>query len=381
MKTNYNRIIDINQILKRKSCFLFGPRQTGKSWLIRNSKDIDKVYNLLEIDTFRSLSRRPRIIRDELGVKDKIIVIDEVQLLPELLNEVHLLIEERDVKFLLTGSSARKLKRTGVNLLGGRASWLSFYPLIKKEISKDFNLEKALSYGTLPSIYSSTAPSQDLKDYVELYLREEIAGETAIRQLPVFSRFLDIAALCNSELVNYSKIGNDAQISPTTVREYFKVLEDTLIIRRLPAWRESKTRKAVAKDKYYFFDIGVARYLQSRDKLTLKTEDFGSAFETYIFHELSAYCSYVSNEKLSFWRTSTGFEVDFLIDEHTAIEVKGSDNINQKHLKGLNALKEEGVFKRYILISLDSRNRTESGIEIIYYEDFLNELWSVTNFQ
>ena len=375
METNYKRIININQLLSRKSCFLFGPRQTGKSWLIRESTGIDKVYNLLEIDTFRALSRKPSLLRDELSDKDKVIVIDEVQLLPELLNEVHLLIEERGLKFLLTGSSARKLKRTGVNLLGGRASWLLFFPLIRKELGNAFNLNKAITYGTIPSFYSSVAAKEDLKDYIELYLREEIAGETAIRQLPVFSRFLDIAALCNSQLVNYTNIGNDAQVSPTTVREYFKVLEDTLIIRRLPAWRESKKRKAIATDKYYFFDIGVARCLQNRSEITEQTEDYGSAFETYIFHELSAYCQYQSKDSLHFWSTSTGFEVDFLLGSHTAIEVKSSSNINQKHLKGLKALKEEGHFKRYILLSLDRRNRTENGIEILYYADYLDEIW------
>lgn len=372
----FARFINLFPILQRKSCFLLGPRQTGKSWFIRKQFSNHKIYNLLELDTFRTLSSNPSRIRHEVREEERLIVIDEIQRLPELLNEVHLLIEEQGKRFLLTGSSARKLRRAGVNLLGGRASWKMFHPLIRQEIGQSFDLQRALCRGLLPSIYTSDDYRSDLKDYVEIYLREEIASETAIRNLPAYSRFLDVAALCNARLVNYTQIANDAQLSPTTVREYFEVLKDTLLIHRLPAWRESKKRKATAHDKFYFFDIGVARYLQGRIDLAEHSSDFGDAFETYIFHELMAYSSYRNAVRLSYWRTISGFEVDFLIDEHTAIEVKATRNVHEKHLKGLCKLREEGVFKRYILVSLDQRARMLDGIELLPVTQFLDELWA-----
>jgi predicted AAA+ superfamily ATPase len=373
---NIQRIIDLKSTLSDKSCFLFGPRQTGKSWLIRNQYSEARVYNLLEVDTFRTLSRRPQQLREEISAADSLIVIDEIQLLPELLNEVHLLIEKENKKFLLTGSSARKLHRQGVNLLGGRARWKTLHPFVRAELGKEFNLTKALQQGTLPSIYNSKDYFLDLKDYVEIYLREEIASETAIRNLPAYSRFLDTAALCNSQIINYTEIGSDAQISPSTIREYFQILKDTLLIERLPAWKESKKRKAIAKDKFYFFDIGVARFLQGRKDLIRNSDDFGTSLETYLFHELSAYCSYISGEDLSYWRSTSGFEVDFLLSDHTAIEVKATEQVTDKHLKGLLALKEENSFKRYLLVSLDKRPRTVKGCEVVHLEDFLERLWN-----
>lgn len=372
----YQRKVDLQEILKRKSCFLLGPRQTGKSKLIRETLTTATVYNLLEIDTFRLLSRRPSTLREEISSDQEPVVIDEVQLLPELLNEVHNLIEERGVRFLLTGSSARKLRRKGVNLLGGRASWKTLLPFIRSELVDDFCLTRALTRGLLPSIYNSEDYQADLRDYVDLYLREEIGSETAIRQVPAYSRFLDVAALCNTQIVNYTEIGNDSQIAPTTIREYFRVLEDTLIISRLPAWRESKKRKANAKDKYYFFDIGVARYIQGKTDLVEATDDFGCAFENYIYHEICAYRSYVSNEPLFYWRTTSGLEVDFILGDHTAIEVKSATATAPKHTKGLRALMEEGTFKRFLLVSRDRRPRTVDGVRFLHYEEFLELLWS-----
>jgi uncharacterized protein len=372
----FKRIISLTHILERKSVFLFGPRQTGKSSFIRSTYPEALSYNLLEVDTFRTLSRNPQLLRQEITSNNKLVVIDEVQLLPELLNEVQLLIEERQVKFILTGSSARKLRRKGVNLLGGRATWKQLYPLVSSEIGTEFDLNRALSYGLLPSIYLSSNPTADLKDYIELYLREEIANETSIRQLPAFSRFLDIIALNNGQLINYNEVGNDAQVAPTTVREYCKVLEDTLIISRLPSFKEVKKRKPIAKEKFYFFDIGVARYLQGRSRLINEGDEFGNALESLIYQELRSYCSYITGEDLTFWRTTGGLEVDFLLSTHTAIEVKSTTNVTLKDLKGLLALKEEGIFSRYLLISRDNRRRIINDITVIPVKDFFTELWS-----
>ncbi len=370
-----NRSIDIERILAKKSCLLLGPRQVGKSWLIRNQLAGHKVYNLLEVETYRALSQSPGLIRRELSAKDKVIVIDEIQKLPELLDEIQLMIEENGIKFLLTGSSARKLKRKGVNLLGGRARSLMFHPLVMSELKDHFDLERALSRGLIPSIFFSSSYWSDLKDYVSSYLREEIAIETAIRSLPAFSRFLDVAALCNSQQISFTSIGNDAQVAPTTVREYFQVLEDTLVARRLPAWRESKKRKAVATSKYYFFDVGVVRFLQGRKHLSRDTAEFGEALETYLFHELSSYVDYVSEEPLSYWRSTSGYEVDFILGEHTAIELKSARRISPAHLKGLKALGEEEVFKNLIMVSFDERERLVDGIKIMPLNRFLTDLW------
>lgn len=369
------RLINLNSKLAHKSTFLLGPRQTGKSWLIREQCQNAQIYNLLDSKTFRDLSLNPSLIRKEIKEENSLIVIDEIQKLPELLNEVHLLIEEKKKIFLLTGSSAIKLRRAGVNLLGGRASWLELRPLVKKELGQHFNLIKGMNQGFLPSIYFSKNYREDLKDYVDLYLREEIAVGTAIRRLPVFSRFLDIAALANGQVINYSNIGRDAQIPATTVREYFQVLVDSLLIDRIPVWKESKKRKAAAKDKFYFFDIGVSRYLQGRGDIAVRTEEFGFALEAYLYHELKSYSAYISGDKIAYWRTEDNLEVDFILGDHTAIEVKATQVVSPKHLKGLKAIAEEKKFKNYILVSTDERERRYEGIDIVPLEKFLDYLW------
>ena len=372
----FQRLIDLDKILNQKSCFLLGARQTGKSSLLRHRYPKNKVYNLLQVDVLRRLSREPWLIRDQITESDNLIIIDEIQLVPELLNEVHLLIEERGVKFLLTGSSARRLRRKGVNLLGGRARWKQLLPLVRAELGESFDLATALTRGLLPAIYQSDEYREELKDYVDVYLREEISNETEIRQLPAYSRFLDVAALCHSQIVNYTKVANDTEIAPSTVREYFSVLQDTLIISRLPSWRESKKRKATAKDKYYFFDNGVARYLQGRSELIETEDDLGVAFESYIHHELLAHSNYITGLPLAYWRTTNGVEVDFLYGDELAIEVKSTIKITNKHLKGLLALKEEEKsFRSYILVSRDPFERVIKGIKIIPYQIFLDRLW------
>jgi uncharacterized protein len=251
MKT-YNRIINLQNILQAKSVFLLGPRQTGKTTLIREQLANHTVIDLLKSEIFLLYQRRPNAIRDLDFKTNSIVVIDEVQRIPELLNEVHYLIEEEGLRFLLTGSSARKLRKRGVNLLGGRARNYSLFPLTSYELGADFSIERCLERGTLPTHYLSDNPKLDLSAYVENYLRLEIASEAVTRNLPAFNRFLEIAALSNTKIVNYAKIANDAQIAPSTAQEYFAILVDTLMGSYLPAWKSSVKRKASATSKFYF---------------------------------------------------------------------------------------------------------------------------------
>jgi predicted AAA+ superfamily ATPase len=369
------RLLDIQGLLRRKSYFLFGPRQTGKTSLIRRTLKNARVYDLLDSSVYLTLSRNPGRIAEELTPEDRLVVIDEIQRIPELLNEVHRLIEERGVRFLLTGSSARKLRRGGVNLLGGRARTQYLYPLTWRELGKDFDLKRMVKNGLLPSIYFSDNPREDLKAYAGTYLQQEILAEGASRNIPAFTRFLRVAALCNASIVNFTNVANDAQVARTTVYEYFEILKDTLILHELPPWRKSKKRKPLASSKYYFFDVGVTAALQERE-FRWRSPEFGEAFETYVLHELICYRDYVSDEPLSYWRSTSGFEVDFIIGDHTAIEVKGKENVTPYDLKSLNALAEEKKLKRFLCVSLDPRRRQVGDVTILPYKEFLDLLWS-----
>jgi AAA domain len=240
------RTINLPGLLAKKSYFLLGPRQTGKSFLIRQTLPGVRVFDLLDSPTYLALSRNPERIAEELTERDKVVVIDEVQRLPHLLNEVHRLIEARRIRFLLTGSSAWKLRGSGVNLLGGRARTQYLHPLTSHELGTDFDLARAAERGLLPSIYFSDDPSPDLEAYAGTYLQQEIVAEGATRNAPAFSRFLKVAALCNGTIVNFTKVANDAQVARTTVYEYFEILKDTLVLHELPAWRKSIKRKALA---------------------------------------------------------------------------------------------------------------------------------------
>ena len=369
------RILDLPALMEKKSHFLFGPRQTGKTSLILHTLKGAKVYDLLDTSIYLALSQSPGRIGQELTAEDHIVVIDEIQRLPILLNEVHRLIETGGIRFLLTGSSARKLRRGGVNLLGGRARTKYLHPFTYKELGDKFDLARAMERGLLPSIYFSDDPRADLQAYAGSYLQEEIVAEGAARNLPAFSRFLKVAALCNSQIVNFTNISNDAQVARTTVYEYFGILKDTLILYELPAWRKSKKRKPLASSKYYFFDVGFVSVLQGR-KFRPGTPEFGEAFETYLMHELISYSDYGSGENLSYWRSTSGFEVDFIIGDHTAVEVKAKENLSASDLKPLRALSEEKKLKRYLCVSLEPRRRRFEEVMVLPYRDFLEALWN-----
>ncbi|PIR16506.1 MAG: ATPase [Deltaproteobacteria bacterium CG11_big_fil_rev_8_21_14_0_20_49_13] len=368
------RILQLSDIIKEKSYFLFGPRQTGKSSLIKETLSKYTLYNLLDSHTLLSLSRSPERLGQELG-ENKVVIIDEIQKLPSLLNEVHRLIEEKGVNFLLTGSSARKLRRGGANLLGGRARSRHLHPFIWAELKERFNLKKALDTGTIPSIYFSNSPHEDLESYTGDYLKEEIASEGLVRNIPSFSRFLEVAALSNGKMINFTEIGSDAQVARTTVQEYYQILKDTLIADEVKVWKKNRTRKTFSTAKFYFFDIGVARYLQHRKGLQSGSPEYGDAFESYMFHELKSFVDYNKLGDISYWRTISGFEVDFVLDDIAAIEVKAKSVISKRDLKGLMALKEESSLKHFILVSFEERPRQVDGVTILPWNIFLEKLW------
>lgn len=369
------RILDLPKLLKSKSYFLFGPRQTGKTSLVRHTMKEVRVYDLLDTTIYLALSQNPGRLAQELTSRDRTVVIDEIQRLPVLLNEVHRLIETLGIRFLLTGSSARKLRRGGVNLLGGRARTKYLYPLTYKELKNHFELNRIVQRGLLPSIYFSDDPRADLQAYVGSYLQQEIVAEGLTRNIPAFSRFLRIAALSNSTIVNFSNVSNDAQVARTTVYEYFEILKDTLILHELPAWRKSKKRKPIVSSKYYFFDVGVVAAIQGRE-IRPGTPEFGEAFETYLMHELTSYSEYLSGEPLYYWRSTSGFEVDFIIGDHTAVEVKAKENISAHDIKPLQALAEEKKMKRFLCVSLEQRIRKFGKVNIMPYREFLEALWA-----
>jgi predicted AAA+ superfamily ATPase len=370
------RRLDVASIAARRSLFLFGPRQTGKTSLVRETLRGSLMLSLLDSDLFLSLARRPAALRDLVQPQVRLVVIDEIQKLPQLLDEIHLLLETTGVHFVLTGSSARKLRRGGVNLLGGRAQSRILHPFVYPEVGDSFDLRRALDVGLLPPIYLSDDPRSDLRGYAGDYLRQEVAAEGLTRNIPAFSRFLEVAALCNGQMLNYSAISSDAQVPVSTVREYFQILEDTLIAQRLPPWKASRTRKPIVTPKFYFFDVGVARHLQHREGLRTGSPEFGEAFEAYIHHELRSYLDTSSQGGLCYWRSKSGFEVDFVLNERTAIEAKAKAPVGQRDLRGLAALREEGLLKRYLVVSLEQRPRRTEGIEILPWRSFLEQLWA-----
>lgn len=369
------RALELARLAGRKSLFLFGPRQTGKTALVRHALPSAKVYDLLDGDVFRTLSHRPARLGEELEPADRLVVLDEIQKLPVMLDEVHRLIEQRGIRFVLTGSSARKLRRGGVNLLGGRAPSRTLHPFTYRELGDQFSLDRALDRGLLPSIYFSGNPREDLGAYVGNYLKEEIAAEAVTRNVPAFSRFLEVAALCHGTMLNFSQVASDAQVPVSTIREYFHILEDTLVARPLPAWTRTRTRKAISTAKHYFFDIGVVRHLQHRTGLARRSPEFGEAFESYIFHELATYIDYTETVPLAYWRSTSNYEVDFVLADKTAIEVKAKDPVGARDLRGLQALREEALLKHYVVVSLESRPRTADGVRVLPWKDFLERLW------
>ncbi len=360
-----------------KSAFLWGPRKTGKTYWIRQSFPSATVIDLLKTDVFADYATRPALLRERFAGHPKLIVIDEVQMVPDLLNEVHGLIESHGQSFLLTGSSARKLRRSHANLLGGRAWRYEMRPLIFRE-TEGFELESVMVSGCVPPHFLSPDPVADLRAYVGDYLKEEIAAEARVRSIPSFAEFLRVSAVTNGELLNYTNVAREAGVSAKVVRGYFEILEDTLLGFRLQPWRRVKSRRLIESEKFYWFDVGVANFL-SRRRPQPGTPEFGKAFEHYILMELRAWQAYRQPDlALTFWRTASGYEVDFILDDFwAAIEVKASVRVHDGDLTALRALRDEQTIKQCCVVCQESIPRkTADGIAIVPWRHFLDCLWA-----
>lgn len=363
-----------------ESCFLWGARQTGKSTLLKELFPDSPRYDLLLSDEYGRLRTRPSLLREELLAAPPggaPVVIDEVQKVPELLNEVQWLIVNHGVQFILCGSSARKLKRSGANLLGGRALRFELAPLAYPEIP-DFDLGRALNNGLLPRHYLAEKPVGLMEAYVGDYLREEIAAEALTRNIPAFSRFLESAAFSNGETLNYQNIASECGVSSPTAKQYFQILEDTLIARFVPSFQKRPKRRVIQAPRFFFFDVGLANFLLKRSAIAPRSENFGRAFEHFIFQELSAHSRYSGlHYPIAYWRTASQLEVDFILGDHqVAVEVKGTEQVVPHHLRGLRAFREEYKTKHSIVVSLDAKPRIVDGISILPWETFLKRLWS-----
>jgi len=373
----FQRLLSLKAALRERSYFLFGPRQTGKTTLLRSEFQTPFFYNLLEADTFRELAARPELIRQRLTGQEDLVIIDEIQRLPALLNEVQAILDRNpQLRFILTGSSARSLRRGGVNLLGGRARVAHLFPLVSPEVEYQ-HLEKRLNVGSLPAILLSPSPQQDLKSYVGAYLQEEIRAEGLVRSIESFSRFLEVAALCNGQLVNFTEVGSDAGVPPRTVREHFQLLQDTLLGELLPPFRSTQKRKPVATAKFYLFDVGVANHLVNRRHVERGSPEYGPVLEHFIFLELRAWLSYRQLDlPLAFWRSQSRLEVDFVVGDRIGIEVKAGERVGERAMKGLRALAEEVPLQRKLIVSHERDAwRSDDGIEVLPVQEFLGMLW------
>ena len=360
------------------SVFLFGARQTGKSTFLVQQFGNAITFDLLDGELKRRFRVRPSLLFELLQDKPEgtIVVIDEIPEVPELLNEVHRLIQQKRLRFILCGSSARKLKRKGYNTLGGRAFPCYFYPFVSAEIP-DLDLEKALLHGMLPPVYLAKNSKRVLSGYIDVYLKEEIEEEALSRNLETFIRFMNVAALTSGEMVNYSNIASDCGVSAKTVKEYFSILEDTLVGYMVPAYTKAVKRKVSQSPKFYYFDVGVYNYLMNRTSLPQGTPEYGHAFEHFVVQEIRAYIGYTHNEKkLSYWHTYSNKEIDVVIgDAEFGIEIKSTDEIQPKHLGNFKDYHDEFPESRCIMVSRDKLSRRNGNIEILYVFDFLKMLW------
>jgi predicted AAA+ superfamily ATPase len=371
-----------NQILQEsanESLFLWGARQTGKSTLLKKLFPNSLWFDLLHSDVFERLQKKPSQLREIALASDplKPIVIDEIQKIPALLDEIHWLIANKNFRFILSGSSPRKIIRSGANLLGGRALRYELYPLVSNEIP-DFDLLKALNNGLLPRHYRSANPQKLISAYIGSYLRDEIMAEAKIRNMSSFSRFLEVAAFSNAEIVNYTNIASECGVSSPTIKEYFQILEDTLTGRFLPSFQKRPKRRVILAPKFYYFDIGIVNYLLKRGTIQMGSEAFGNAFEHFIYQEIYAHCSYSDlNYSTAYWRTASKIEIDFVLGDHeVAIEVKSTKMATSRHLKGLKSFSEEYTVKKSILISNDPYPRQMGEILVLPWQIFLQKLWN-----
>lgn len=372
----FKRSLNLKILLEQKSHFLFGPRLVGKSTLVSMDLQDAVLFDLLDEETYRNCLKRPAILGEAIVNPQQIVVVDEIQRIPSLLNEVHRLIFQKKGIFLLTGSSSRKLKHGAANLLGGRVWESHLYPLTTHEIPQ-WDLLQILNRGGLPDIYSSPHYKKALSNYVSLYLQQEVKAEALTRNVQSFGEFLELVAISNGQEINYERFASDCQISTSTIKNYFQILEDTLLGFKVPGYTKTQKRKAITRAKHFLFDLGVTHALNQKWIEDLSSGNLGEAFEHFIALEIRAYLKYHEVSKLlCYWRTTSNIEVHFVVGDDVAIEVKSSTSVSPRHLAGLKALKEENIFKRFIVVSRDPIKRvTDEGMEIYPYDLFLKELW------
>lgn len=374
----YNRILKI-PLSDTSSIFLFGPRGTGKTSWIKDKLPNALYFDLLDYSLYSMLSADPGRLRNLIPKDHKeLVVIDEVQRVPELLNEVHRLIESQGIRFLLTGSSARNLRKRGVNLLAGRALTYYMHPLIKQELKDDFNFQRVLEYGLLPTAVTHVDPKKYLTSYVQTYVREEVLQEGLTRNIGAFNKFLEVASFSQGNTINFSEIARELSISRLVVANYFTILEDLLLATRINPFTQRAKRKMVAHQKFYFFDVGVYRALRPMGPLDSAAEADGAALETLFFQSVRAVNDYYElGYTIYFWRTSSGAEVDFVLygpQGLHAFEIKRSATISSKHLKGLKEFKKDYPEAKTYLIYLGNIKEYHGDVEVVPFEEVLSEL-------
>lgn len=363
----------------KESLFLWGARQTGKSTLLKTLYPNAIWFDLLKSDVFKRYQTNPAQFRETIlaAEPNSIVIVDEIQKVPALLDEIHWLMVNHPVQFILSGSSPRKIIRAGSNLLGGRALRYELFPLIQSEVP-DFDLAKALNNGLLPRHYLAENPKKLIDAYIGNYLKDEIIAEAKIRNINAFAQFLEAAAFSNGEMVNYSNIASECGVSYHTVKDYFQILNDTLIGRFVPSYQKKPKRRVILAPKFYYFDIGIANHLLKRGKIEIGSESFGNAFEHFIYQELYAHSHYSDQQyPIAYWRTTSQIEVDFILGDHeVAIEVKGTENVQSRHIKGLKSFSEEYKVKKLIVVSNDPYERKMGDILVMPWKIFLEKLWA-----
>lgn len=375
------RILKID-LPPRQSAFLWGPRKTGKTTFLKKTFPDSLTFDFLDTDLVLELAKRPALLRERILARkpeelSRPIILDEVQKVPAILDEVHGLIENQGLSFILCGSSARKLKRGRANLLGGRAWRYEMFPFVTAEIA-DFDLLRALNRGLIPSNYLEDQYRKSLSGYIRDYLKEEIFAEGLTRNVPAFARFFDAAGYSQGELVNFANIARDTGVDAKTVKEYFQILVDTLLGRMIEPYAKRPGRQIISRaPKFYFFDVGVAGALTKRQVVEEKGEAFGRAFEHFILMEIAAHASYRDlHYDIRYWRTKSGLEVDFILgDGEIAVEVKGTGRLDGRDIKSLSVFAEEYHPRGAILVCNERAERRVGPIRIMPWRAFLTELW------
>lgn len=374
----YKRIFDIENRID-EGMFLFGGRQVGKSTLLKERFPKAVYFDLLKSDLRNRFRQHPEEFRESLlrYQPQTLVIVDEIQKVPELLDEIHWLMVNRNLYFILSGSSARKIKKSGANNLGGRAVPYTLYPLVSAEIP-DFDLERAVQNGMIPRHYAVSNAINRMRAYVDLYISEEIIEEAAVQNVDDFIRFLEIAAISDGEIINYENIASDCGVSANTVKSYYKILKETLLGFEIPAYRKVIKRKLTKASRFYFFDVGISNYLTKRHHLAPKTPEYGHAFEHLVIQEIVAYLGYTdSEEELTYWHTYDDKEVDAIIgDARIAIEIKSTDHVENKHKEGLTEFAKEHPDTRQIIVSKDRVSRRSGSVDLYYVADFFKALWS-----